>query len=181
MQGEAVGWSRRCRGNTSPSKRRKNVLGRSLTNLASSVGRCPFYHDRGLSQAGPSRQLLYVLLHVNTLQWDLSERFHTVDITGVRQLLKEGADRPENEVPGRVCLTGRLLERVEARSVVWLKDLLVGCGPNRSCCKDGQEMRPATHAGSSECRKRSLGAANPGVLHTLCIRWQAWAPPICHD
>ena len=151
MQGEAVEWSRRCRGSTSPSKRRKNVLGRLLTNPALLAGDRPFCHDKGLYRVGPSRQLLCALTHVNKLQRDLSKRYHTVDVTGVRPMLKEGADRPEDEVPGRVYLVGRPLNRIKPLGIMLLKDLLVGCDPDCCCHEDGQETCPAAHAGPSEC------------------------------
>jgi len=64
---------------------------------------------------------------------------------------------------------------------VLLEDLLVGCDPNRSRCKDDQEIRQAAHAGPSESLKRSLAAAEQWLSAHVRITHQVgpcrpWMP-----
>lgn len=68
--------------------------------------------------------------------WGLSESCHTIEITSMRPVLKKGADRPEDEVPSRVCLIECPVKRLQARSSVLLKGQLVGRGHDPGCCKD---------------------------------------------
>ena len=51
-------------------------------------------------------------------------------------MLKERVDGPEDEVSSGACLAECWLQ---AWGSVLLKGFLVGCGPNRSGCKDDQE------------------------------------------
>jgi len=103
--------------------------------------------------------------HQHTIQWGLLEGHHTVDITGIRQLLEERADRPEDEVRGRVCFVRRFLSLLHALDRVLLEDLLIWCSPSYGCYKDGQETRPAAHAGLSESLRRNLEAAESCIFH----------------
>ena len=99
---------------------------------------------------GRSRQLWYVLYHVNALERGPSKRRHTVDVASVRPVLKERADGPEDEIPSRVCFVRHPLSWPWGWSGTSLEDLLVGCDPNRSSRKGDQETHPCMHATPSE-------------------------------
>lgn len=73
-------------------------------------------------------------------------------------MLKERVNRPEDEVPSRVCLVRHPLGWCQARSSVLLEDLLVRCDPNRSGREDDQETCPSTHIEPSEILRVKDGA-----------------------
>ena len=80
-------------------------------------------------------------------------------------MLKERADRPEDEVSSRVCPVRCPLNWLHARSDGLLKELLVRRGLNRNGCEDDQHTRPPTHAGPSESEEQSPVDTSLVALH----------------
>lgn len=101
------------------------------------------------------------------IRWGLLEGHHTIGVTGIRQLLEERADRPEDEVRSRVCLFRRCLNLLQALGSVLLEDLLIWRSPSCGRHKGDQETRPATHAGLSEGSGRKLEAAELCIFDAL--------------
>ena len=139
----------------SRDKSRRNAPGQLPTNPELWVDCCPFFHDKKLCQVDSLRPRRYALSYINTLHSGFGlEHRHTVDITGIRPLLKERTDRPENEIFSRVYhRIGRAPNRLRVLGSVLLKEVLAGHGPS-CCCKDDQETDPVAHVGLSEGSKR---------------------------
>lgn len=66
-------------------------------------------------------------------------------------MLKKRIDRPEDEVPGRVCLSiGDGLDQVKVWSRRSLNDLLVIYDPSCDRYKNDQEITPCMHTAEIE-------------------------------
>ena len=80
-------------------------------------------------------------------------------------MLKERADRPEDEVSSRVCPVKCPLNWLHVQSGGLLKELLVRRGLNRNGCEDDQHTHPPMHAGPSESEEQSPVDTSLVALH----------------